>query len=720
MSMSIIAMLVSLAMMLTGAGAAGAPVEMSRTLTISNVTLNVNDQTVTLDPSVHAGVTTDGESALFDFAVDSEGETLFPVQLKADAAGLTALFAKSGQAVNVPAETLDALAEQMQQMMSAQMESDPQAAQLLTFLKDEYLPAYVGLFELVKDEARMAELQQKAEALFAEKIDRGEGTPDTVEIDGEAHDVTLYHYTIDDAQLFGFADAVYALDPALQSYYDALMKLYSMLPEESGLNGITSLSDVTEKIGMEMQMEIDEALNEAEQIDIMDAVLTFNIPAQVTVADSQTEDAGEMPQLEPVVVNLHASQYGELTASNFDMDYTVENVRIAMAGYEEKTGDAAYEMNMSMDVQENGEAMANMVMQASSQTDADTGDVKSDATVTVTAKGATVVFIAEGAKGADGANSTNATLMANAGDKGNVSMTATVDEQADGSEDATVALSVSASGMNGSLLVEAETAADGTGDGRVTLAVSQGENTASVNFDVAVTDAAPTDASEGAEVTVIDDLSQEGMQALTGDQAFQGKAMQVMGSFMADAQKLMGSQSVADLMGLFTGVQSGVEEGEPVEDAEIADEDVEDEDGEYVIEMDGDDMFDVDYDEDVEDDGVLAFGEPAFTWMPEGWSETDRNVDTAYDMVDVTYEDESGEGNMYAMFYANPETGDRYTLGDDGALTPAEGRQIEVSQYDEGAWNVAMDEGGVYAMLYIYSDALTIEDIGKIAAGLTY
>ena len=46
-----------------------------------------------------------------------------------------------------------------------------------------------------------------------------------------------------------------------RSYYDALMKLYSMLPEESGLNGITSLSDVTEKIGMEMQMEIDEALN---------------------------------------------------------------------------------------------------------------------------------------------------------------------------------------------------------------------------------------------------------------------------------------------------------------------------------------------------------------------------------------------------------------------------------------------------------------------------
>ena len=41
---------------------------------------------------------------------------------------------------------------------------------------------------------------------------------------------------------------------------------------------------------------------------------------------------------------------------------------------------------------------------------------------------------------------------------------------------------------------------------------------------------------------------------------------EMLSNFMADAQKLMGSQSVADLMGLFTGVQSGVEEGEPVED----------------------------------------------------------------------------------------------------------------------------------------------------------
>ena len=733
MTMSIIAVLVSLAMMLTGAGTAGMPADVARTLTIHDVTLTFNDETVTLDPAVRLGAATDGESALFDFAVDANGEALFPVQLKANADGLTALFATSGQAVNVPAETLDGLMAQLQQMMSAQMGSDPQTAQVLTFLKDEFVPAYVGLFDLAQDDVRTAELQEKAKALFAEKIDRGEGAPDTVEIDGEAHDVTLYHYTIDSAQLFGFTDALYTLDPALQNYYDALIKLYSMMPEDSGLNGITSLSDAMERIGMDMQMEIDEALNEAEQIDIMDAVMTFNIPVPAAAADSEDGEGGEVPQPEPVVVNLHASQYGELSASNFDMDYSLEGVRLVMNGYAEQT-DTAYEMNMSMKAEENGEEMANMTMQASRQPDADTADVKSDATMTITAKGATVIFTAEGTSAEDGAESVNLNLVATAGENGNASMSATVDKQADGSEDATVALSVSAgSGVDGSVLVTAETAADGTGEGQVTLAVAQGENAASLSFDVTVSGDAIADASEGAEVTVIDDLSQESLQALGADQGFQGKMMQVMGSFMADAQKLMGDESVAKLAGLFSAFgQGAVQEVQSDEDIDAGDEEYEidlsdaevDEDGNYVISMDDvefeDGDYDLDFEEDVEDDGVLPFNEPAFTWLPEGWEVVDSNVDTAYDMTDVSVYNEATGDSLYAVFYANPDEAQPYVVGEDGAIAPVEGRVVNLSRSDEIGWTVNLEENGVFASLYIYSDAITMDDVGQILAGLTF
>ena len=50
---------------------------------------------------------------------------------------------------------------------------------------------------------------------------------------------------------------------------------------------------------------------------------------------------------------------------------------------------------------------------------------------------------------------------------------------------------------------------------------------------------------------MIEDLSEEGLQALTSDEAFQGKIMQVVGRFMQDAQKVMTDGGVQTMMQMF-------------------------------------------------------------------------------------------------------------------------------------------------------------------------
>ena len=52
MTMNLIAMLLSFAMMLTGVGGEGQPAEASRTLALHDVRLYINDETLDLDPEL--------------------------------------------------------------------------------------------------------------------------------------------------------------------------------------------------------------------------------------------------------------------------------------------------------------------------------------------------------------------------------------------------------------------------------------------------------------------------------------------------------------------------------------------------------------------------------------------------------------------------------------------------------------------------------------------
>ena len=71
MMTNLLAILVSLAMMLTGASAPMAE-PASRTILVSDLTVQHNDEVVTLTPFASLGVMTDGSKALFDFRLQGK------------------------------------------------------------------------------------------------------------------------------------------------------------------------------------------------------------------------------------------------------------------------------------------------------------------------------------------------------------------------------------------------------------------------------------------------------------------------------------------------------------------------------------------------------------------------------------------------------------------------------------------------------------------------
>ena len=678
--MSILSMLISLAMMLTGAGEGA---DLSRTATISNLTLTVNDQTVTLNPSLSLGARSNGEMAIFDLAMDLNGEKLFPVQILADAEKLTAAMVNANTAFSVPAETLDQLSQAGMSMVESSMQQDPESAKLIQFLTQELLPAYMDVIELAKDPEASKALQDAANAKFDELIDRGEGTESTLTLDETEYAVTEYHYTMTNEDMVNVAEAVYHCDDRLSNLYDKLFEFYGMLPEESGLTDIHSFSDVFEKTGVTMSAEVDERISEADDLDDMDMVMTITVPAQevtsVEVAEgteTETEETQTVETIEvpPMVMNIHTTKLGDKADAQVDMDYAIENQAAMMMKMTASTEGSYGQGMMVMSVNADG-ADIEMTMDVS-QT-----EESSDAQMAV--------------------NATNAD-----GSTVAMSMNANETPNAEGGSAYTVNGAMEATGEQGgsfSFSATGEEAANGTSSSDVALIVDAAGTQMVLSFNVSVTDETIEDAVSGIDAIVIDDL--ENLNSLTEDENFAGCAAQIMGSVYTDAGKLMNDDSVKQLLEMFTAVQESVTEETTREASGEEDADAE-ETYEY---------------EEPEDDGVLAFNEPEFTYLPEGWSVSESNVDTVYDNVDMTINNESGDYAMGAYFYGNYDDGSvPYALDEDGNLVELPRKQVRVNDQGDGMWSVEISDAGVNGSLFIYSDAITVEEIGKIVAGLTY
>ena len=143
-------------------------------------------------------------------------------------------------------------------------------------------------------------------------------------------------------------------------------------------------------------------------------------------------------------------------------------------------------------------------------------------------------------------------------------------------------------------------------------------------------------------------------------------------------------------------------------------------DADYTYVIDGDDDAYLDFGgEDVEDDGVLAFAVPRLTWLPEGWTVATTQTDTAYDWVEMSITDANGAECAYAIFFLDTEAESaNYIIGADGKV--AEGRMINVADYGDGSLSITVSENGLYGNITLVSEAIDLDTIGKIVAGIEF
>lgn len=694
MSMSLIAMLLSLAMMLTGAGGEGMPAQSARTMVLRNVTFTYNGETVRLAPEAHVGASTDGENAVFDFGVDVNGKTLLPIQLGVGEKGVTALFEESGVAVNVTAEALENIMAQAGQMVQMVQAENPE---LMAFITEEYLPAYTGMLKLVSDREFQVSMREKSNGLFDSIVDRGEGTSGVIVIDDVNYDVLSYNYTIDARQMGALADAAYDLAPELAAFRDATLKLYDMMPEETGLKGITSISDVMDRFGIQMQMVVDEQRSEDGAVDVMDAVLTLDLSGTIEAmmangllteqaepvpyAPETAEAAGEaapeaaeeaeaaesepMPEtaaapaaLPPLMLNIHSVTVDDYIESNVNFSYDVEDsaVDCSISASQDTT---TMNMEMNMDFSQNDEKIGRMSV-----------------------------------SGVESAN-------ADGGSGYGVNYSLVVRD--------TVQLDLSAYG---------DVAEDGTSDNTVNLDGRTPDASFALSFDLDVTGDAIEDLANAAEPEmVIDDLSEAGLKALTEDQGFAALMMKVGGSLGMDANKLMSDASIKNAIALLGGERLPITVDDDAQDEFDYSYEVDgDSDGDFVVDVLDDGEGDY---EPVEDDGELGFEAPELTFLPEGWSVNNVETDTAYDWVGISVTDESGAEALYATFFKDMDGEiSNYVVSDNGGVQ--EGRAMSVSDYGEGGLSVTLRENSLYGNLSFVSNAIDVETLGKVVAGIKF
>ena len=205
MSLNLLAILVSLAMMITGASGAQPGETVANVSTISNFTLSVDGRSVTLEPTIRAGVQTDGETALFDIALESHGQELFPIQLAVDNDALTVAFLKCGQGLRIPES---ALAEQMT-LSNADSAQTAEVMQMFNSLGDFY-GAMASMAQLANDpEALKAAQADIAQAVKA-AVDRGEGEATILPVEGVDTDAVKYTYQLGNAELCAALEAACA------------------------------------------------------------------------------------------------------------------------------------------------------------------------------------------------------------------------------------------------------------------------------------------------------------------------------------------------------------------------------------------------------------------------------------------------------------------------------------------------------------------------------
>ncbi|MBR2699134.1 MAG: hypothetical protein IKE76_11135 [Clostridia bacterium] len=316
---NLLAILISLAMLLTGATApVAAPA--SRTLQLNNLTVRHNDEEVALKPYASLGVMTDGAKVVADFFVGSGDDICLPFQAQADKDGILVLSDNSSVTLKIDSANIDAMLDGL---------GLDENGKAIFALMGDYISAYGDLLRLMGDPEAMQAIQQKADALYDQMIDRGEGTPGTLAYNDETVDVTSYEYDVTGAQIGALTDAVYASDAALANYAAVYFKMLDAVPEDSGLRGMDSFGALMEKFA-DVSMHVNEAIAE-NGLNVSDVIVRIAVPEVKTPLEfvvhsvkNGDEKSGEMNgafNVDDMVVEMYM-EFSQ-AANDLQMNLTV-------------------------------------------------------------------------------------------------------------------------------------------------------------------------------------------------------------------------------------------------------------------------------------------------------------------------------------------------------------------------------------------------------------
>lgn len=369
---NLLAMLVSLAMLLTGVSAAALPdAPVGRVMTIGNLAVSHNDDEIALDVYATLGATTDGVQALFDFSVVDGTGVYFPFQIVATSERLLLKNDKHGQ-------TLTITADELADMTNAALGGDDAENAAINAYISDWLPALMNLMGVMADRSEMEALRARGFEIYDEMVDRGEGVPGRAEYEGEIYDVNTYEYTLTGAQLGALADAIYASSDRLKSFPEAYFKLLAQLPDELGLSGATSYETLLAKLDIGMTASESIADN---GLVLLDATLTVNQPNDgPTIRYAIHQARFEDDEFSTVAFDLPAdamalSVYMEYSRDGADDHYSL-NI----------TGDSA-DAEAGEDGEGDGEDALYITLDSDTTRDPDTGWTTLDINATLDAVG---------------------------------------------------------------------------------------------------------------------------------------------------------------------------------------------------------------------------------------------------------------------------------------------------------------------------------------------
>lgn len=292
---AILSLIVSLAMLLSGVGSLPAVPETANQYTLRNLTLTVNDETVTLDPELQLTTALGAEQLGLDFEIHAGDNTLLPISGRLDTNGVAFSLADNGKAYTVSYATLG-------ELMGLTEDTDAQVAEALATATKLFtsLSAYN---EAVKDPAVLEQLEALSQQQINEwlEISGAEYTPMDVDVNGATFHGQHTEISLSGMDAYAFMDDLLSCDiEPLRDYTQSLLKLLNMI------NG-SNCADFTELV----EVAFDE--------DEMD-MLNTKLPLDITVAEqdgTKYERVAIDTELDGVAMNIEEIIISD--GSNIDM-----------------------------------------------------------------------------------------------------------------------------------------------------------------------------------------------------------------------------------------------------------------------------------------------------------------------------------------------------------------------------------------------------------------